>query len=189
MISQVLHTVWCYISGDAAGEFEVDHSLLQQNVEQRNTTAASTCGNWWGLWTQSAQPEQHDPPLLCRPRSSLGSFPVTLILLPSIRQLVCRLGSLIGRGFSQEARRQPREDYEKPDSPVCAHNEWDPLEEVIVGRVEGAMLMLFVFLIVTAQLLCASLLEYEKLVAPRSFILASGPVTSVLTISNCSKGD
>ena len=23
-------------------------------------------------------------------------------------------------------------------SPVCAYNEWDPLEEVIVGRVEGA---------------------------------------------------
>ena len=23
-------------------------------------------------------------------------------------------------------------------SPVCSHNEWDPLEEVIVGRVEGA---------------------------------------------------
>ena len=25
-------------------------------------------------------------------------------------------------------------------SPVCSHNEWDPLEEVIVGRVTGAML-------------------------------------------------
>ena len=23
-------------------------------------------------------------------------------------------------------------------SPVCSHNEWDPLEEIIVGRVEGA---------------------------------------------------
>ena len=24
-------------------------------------------------------------------------------------------------------------------SPVCSYNEWDPLEEVIVGRVEGAV--------------------------------------------------
>ncbi|MCZ9346966.1 amidinotransferase, partial [Streptomyces sp. TRM76130] len=24
------------------------------------------------------------------------------------------------------------------DSPVCSHNEWDPLEEVVVGRVDGA---------------------------------------------------
>ena len=23
-------------------------------------------------------------------------------------------------------------------SPVCSHNEWDPLEEIIVGRAEGA---------------------------------------------------
>lgn len=23
-------------------------------------------------------------------------------------------------------------------SPVCSYNEWDPLEEVIVGRVDGA---------------------------------------------------
>src|SRR5208337_5230161 len=23
-------------------------------------------------------------------------------------------------------------------SPVCSHNEWDPLEEIIVGRLEGA---------------------------------------------------
>ena len=31
---------------------------------------------------------------------------------------------------------------ERPDelkSPVCSYNEWDPLEEVIVGRVEGAV--------------------------------------------------
>ena len=26
------------------------------------------------------------------------------------------------------------------DAPVCSYNEWDPLEEVIVGRVTGAML-------------------------------------------------
>ena len=25
-------------------------------------------------------------------------------------------------------------------SPVCSHNEWDPLEEVIVGRVEGELI-------------------------------------------------
>jgi len=25
-----------------------------------------------------------------------------------------------------------------PESPVMTHNEWDPLEEVIVGRLEGA---------------------------------------------------
>ena len=25
-----------------------------------------------------------------------------------------------------------------PDSPVCAWNGWDPLEEVIVGRADGA---------------------------------------------------
>ena len=24
-------------------------------------------------------------------------------------------------------------------SPVCSYNEWDPLEEVIVGRVEGEL--------------------------------------------------
>ena len=31
-------------------------------------------------------------------------------------------------------------ESDKPDelkSPVCSYNEWDPLEEVIVGRVEG----------------------------------------------------
>ena len=35
---------------------------------------------------------------------------------------------------------QPKElptNTEEVISPVCAHNEWDPLEEVIVGRVEG----------------------------------------------------
>ena len=25
-------------------------------------------------------------------------------------------------------------------SPVCSYNEWDPLEEVVVGRLEGAMI-------------------------------------------------
>ncbi len=25
-------------------------------------------------------------------------------------------------------------------SPVCTHNEWDPLEEIIVGRLEGAVI-------------------------------------------------
>lgn len=29
------------------------------------------------------------------------------------------------------------QDTSAPQSPVCAHNEWDPLEEVIVGRLEG----------------------------------------------------
>ena len=29
-------------------------------------------------------------------------------------------------------------ETKKLNSPVCAYNEWDPLEEVIVGRVEGA---------------------------------------------------
>ena len=28
--------------------------------------------------------------------------------------------------------------HANPESPVWAWNEWDPLEEVIVGRVEGA---------------------------------------------------
>ena len=25
-------------------------------------------------------------------------------------------------------------------SPVCSHNEWDPLEEVMVGRLDGAVI-------------------------------------------------
>ena len=29
---------------------------------------------------------------------------------------------------------------QEPQSPVCSYNEWDPLEEVIVGRVEGKVL-------------------------------------------------
>ena len=33
---------------------------------------------------------------------------------------------------------QPKELPAEKASPVCAYNEWDPLEEVIVGRVEGA---------------------------------------------------
>ena len=33
---------------------------------------------------------------------------------------------------------QPKELPAEKVSPVCAYNEWDPLEEVIVGRVEGA---------------------------------------------------
>jgi glycine amidinotransferase len=32
------------------------------------------------------------------------------------------------------------EDNTSPDCPVSSHNEWDPLEEVIVGRLEHAML-------------------------------------------------
>jgi len=28
---------------------------------------------------------------------------------------------------------------EEAKSPVCSYNEWDPLEEVIVGRVEGKL--------------------------------------------------
>src|SRR6185437_11001051 len=31
-----------------------------------------------------------------------------------------------------------RESEPRPASPVMSHNEWDPLEEVIVGRLEGA---------------------------------------------------
>lgn len=27
------------------------------------------------------------------------------------------------------------------ECPVCSHNEWDPLEEVIVGRVEGTKIL------------------------------------------------
>ena len=30
--------------------------------------------------------------------------------------------------------------FEELKSPVCSYNEWDPLEEVIVGRVEGESL-------------------------------------------------
>lgn len=48
------------------------------------------------------------------------------------------------------ARRYPSDNFiddlesEKPQtdelkSPVCSYNEWDPLEEVIVGRVEGEL--------------------------------------------------
>ena len=29
------------------------------------------------------------------------------------------------------------DNLEQLQSPVCSYNEWDPLEEVIVGRVEG----------------------------------------------------
>lgn len=31
---------------------------------------------------------------------------------------------------------------EKVKGPVCSYNEWDPLEEVIVGRVEGEFVKL-----------------------------------------------
>ena len=34
--------------------------------------------------------------------------------------------------------KDPVEQVEKQDCPVCAYTEWDPLEEVIVGRPEGA---------------------------------------------------
>lgn len=33
---------------------------------------------------------------------------------------------------------EPVTDSEPQGSPVCAYNEWDPLEEVIVGRAENA---------------------------------------------------
>ncbi|XP_016311749.1 glycine amidinotransferase, mitochondrial-like [Sinocyclocheilus anshuiensis] len=33
---------------------------------------------------------------------------------------------------------EPVTEYTPEDCPVCAHNEWDPLEEVIVGRAENA---------------------------------------------------
>lgn len=35
----------------------------------------------------------------------------------------------------QEIDPQVEPDYE--DMPVCSYNEWDPLEEIIVGRAEG----------------------------------------------------
>ena len=35
---------------------------------------------------------------------------------------------------------QPLEVRERPTCPVGSHNEWDPLEEVIVGRLEGAVI-------------------------------------------------
>ncbi|XP_071833555.1 glycine amidinotransferase, mitochondrial-like [Apostichopus japonicus] len=40
----------------------------------------------------------------------------------------------IARKLSEVVETQSRQRR----SPVCSHNEWDPLEEVIVGRVEGA---------------------------------------------------
>lgn len=33
---------------------------------------------------------------------------------------------------------EPVTEHTPEDGPVCAHNEWDPLEEVIVGRAENA---------------------------------------------------
>ena len=33
---------------------------------------------------------------------------------------------------------EPVTDLAPQESPVCAYNEWDPLEEVIVGRAENA---------------------------------------------------
>ena len=34
--------------------------------------------------------------------------------------------------------KDPIEQPEKEECPVCSYTEWDPLEEVIVGRAEGA---------------------------------------------------
>ena len=34
--------------------------------------------------------------------------------------------------------KDPIEHPQKEECPVCAYTEWDPLEEVIVGRPEGA---------------------------------------------------
>ena len=45
MRSQVLHTVWCYISGEAAGKFELDHSQgssLKMTQETWNMAGGSS---------------------------------------------------------------------------------------------------------------------------------------------------
>jgi glycine amidinotransferase len=39
--------------------------------------------------------------------------------------------------MDERARHAPL-DAETAPSPVRSHNEWDPLEEIIVGRLEGA---------------------------------------------------
>ncbi len=44
------------------------------------------------------------------------------------------------QGSSKENQAAMSEDTTKPVCPVSSHNEWDPLEEVIVGRLEHAML-------------------------------------------------
>ncbi len=57
-----------------------------------------------------------------------------------------RTGSTKARPAEEEAvspRQQTGEEAEalrhaNPDSPVWSWNEWDPLEEIIVGRAEGA---------------------------------------------------
>ena len=38
----------------------------------------------------------------------------------------------------QPRPRDVEAEEEKRASPVCSHNEWDPLEEILVGRVQGA---------------------------------------------------
>uniref|UniRef100_A0A671K0U8 Glycine amidinotransferase n=1 Tax=Sinocyclocheilus anshuiensis TaxID=1608454 RepID=A0A671K0U8_9TELE len=66
---------------------------------------------------------------------------------------------------------EPVTEYTPEDCPVCAHNEWDPLEEVIVGRAENACVPPFTVevkvqpvkcrLIADADVLC--LITYENI--------------------------
>lgn len=62
--------------------------------------------------------------------------------------------TLVRSKVETRARSYPSSDFiddlegdksqaEELKSPVCSYNEWDPLEEVIVGRVEGELLYLF----------------------------------------------
>ena len=55
---------------------------------------------------------------------------------------------------------------EEVKSPVCSYNEWDPLEEVIVGRVEGKL----------CQILGAILFGWPENTDPRSADPPYGPV-------------
>lgn len=38
---------------------------------------------------------------------------------------------------TMDAPLHPSDEQTLEECPVCSHNEWDPLEEVIVGNVEG----------------------------------------------------
>ena len=50
-------------------------------------------------------------------------------------------------GWNQSETIAPKLVDVRKECPVCSYNEWDPLEEVIVGRVEGIDLLSVIFIL------------------------------------------
>ena len=74
MKSQVLHTVWCYISGETAGKFEIDHSWEWKGLIGERHQRPKWLGGKsspWGIQTEQCGERGESRPFLL-PANSLA---------------------------------------------------------------------------------------------------------------------